>query len=114
MSKRARFILVSSIITFLLWLTSLAQVDYRFGFVLAVSAASYILSVWVLFDDLKGVEWVTLIVLPTMFTLGSGLFSNFLPTAFPGMMGMVLSVETSQLLADIFKIVYFLLFGEHY
>ena len=111
MSKRTKFILISTLIAFFLWLTSLAQVDYRFGLVLAVAAVSYILSVWVLFDDLKGIEWITLIVLPMMFTLGSGLFSNFLPTAFPGMFGRTLSVETSQLLAGIFKVVYFLLVG---
>lgn len=111
MSKRTKFILVSSLITFFLWLTSMSQVDYRFGLVLAVAAVSYVLSVWVLFDDLKGIEWITLIILPMMFTLGSGLFSNFLPTAFPGVFGKSFSVETSQLLAGIFKIVYFLLFG---
>ncbi|HOX95872.1 MAG TPA: hypothetical protein PLI45_00610 [Candidatus Woesebacteria bacterium] len=109
MSKRTRFVLVSILIAFLLWLTSLAQVDYRFGFVMAVAAASYILSAWVLFDDLKGIEWITLLVLPLMFTLGSGLFSNFLPTAFPGMLGVTFSTETSQLLAGIFKVFYFVL-----
>jgi len=111
MSKRTKFILVSLLIAFMLWLTSMAQVDYRFGLVLAVGAVSYILSVWVLFDDLKGIEWITLIILPMMFTLGAGLFSNFLPTAFPGMFGKSISVETSQLLAGIFKGVYFLLVG---
>ena len=58
MSKRTKFILISTLIAFFLWLTSLAQVDYRFGLVLAVAAVSYILSVWVLFDDLKGIEWI--------------------------------------------------------
>lgn len=111
MSKRTKFILVSLLIASLLWLTSMAQVDYRFGLVLAVGAVSYILSVWVLFDDLKGIEWITLIILPMMFTLGAGLFSNFLPTAFPGMFGKSISVETSQLLAGIFKVLYFLLVG---
>ncbi len=111
MSKRTKFVLVSTLIAFFLWLTGIAPVDYRFGLVLAVAAVSYVLSVWVLFDDLKGIEWITLIILPMMFTLGSGLFSNFLPTAFPGMFGRTFSVETAQLLASIFKIIYFLLFG---
>jgi len=111
MSKRTKFILVSSLIAFLLWLTNFTSVDYRFALVLAVAAVSYILSVWVLFDDLKGIEWITLIILPMMFTLGSGLFSNFLPTAFPGMFGKTFAVETSQLLAGIFRGVYFIIFG---
>jgi hypothetical protein len=111
MSKRTKFVLVSTLIAFLLWLSTLAQVDYRFGLVLAIGASAYILSAWVLFDDLKGIEWITLLILPMMFTLGSGLFSNFLPTAFPGMFGRSFSVETSQLLAGLFRIFYFLLVG---
>jgi len=111
MSKRTKFIIVGALIAFLLWLTSGAQVDYRLGLVLAVSGVAYVLSVWVLFDDLKGIEWLTLMVLPVMFTLGSGLFSNFLPTAFPGVFGKQLQIETTLLLADVFKIIFFLLFA---
>lgn len=111
MSKRTRFILVSGILALGLWLTTLASVDYRFGLYLAVSGLAYVLSVWVLFDDLKGVEWITLMILPTMFTLGSGLFSNFLPTVVPRMFGRMFQLESSILLADIFRIIYFVLFA---
>jgi hypothetical protein len=111
MSKRTRFILVSGLLGFGLWLTTLASVDYRFGLYLAVSGLAYVLSVWVLFDDLKGVEWITLMILPTMFTLGSGLFSNFLPTVVPRMFGRVFQLESSILLADIFRVVYFVLYA---
>lgn len=72
MSKRTRFLLIGGLIAILLWLSTLAPVDYRFGLSLAVSAMSYVLSVWVLFDDLKGIEWLTLMVLPVMFTHGGG------------------------------------------
>ncbi len=108
MSKRAKFVLVGTILGVMLWLGSLASVDYRFGIVLAVSSVSYILSVWVLFDDLKGIEWFTLLVLPVMFTLGSGLFGNFLPAAIPSMFGKTIQFETSLLLAGIFKVLYYL------
>lgn len=111
MSKRTRFILISIIIAICLWLTTTAPVDYRFGLYLAVAGLSYILSVWVLFDDLKGIEWLTLMVLPTMFTLGSGLFANFLPAAIPRMFGRAFQLETSMLMAGIFKILYFVLYA---
>lgn len=111
MSKRTRFILVSGVLAVGLWLTTLASVDYRFGLYLAVSALAYVLAVWVLFDDLKGFEWITLMVLPTMFTLGSGLFSNFLPSAVPRMFGQAFQLESSILLAGVFKIFYFVLFA---
>jgi len=110
MSKRAKFVLVALISGVLLWLTTLTQVDYRFGLVLAVCAVTYVLSVWVLFDDLKGIEWFTLMVLPVMFTLGSGIFSNFLPAAIPSMFGRTIAYETSLFLASVLKIFYFILF----
>lgn len=111
MSKRTRFIIVSGVLAVGLWLTTLASVDYRFGLYLAVSALAYVLAVWVLFDDLKGFEWITLMVLPTMFTLGSGLFSNFLPSVVPRMFGRAFQLESSILLAGVFKIFYFVLFA---
>ncbi len=111
MSKRTRFILVSGVIAVCLWLTTTAQVDYRFGLYLAVAALSYVLSVWVLFDDLKGIEWLTLMVLPVMFTLGCGLFANFLPAAIPRMFGMAFQLETSLLMAGVLKIIYFVMYA---
>ncbi len=111
MSKRTKFLLIGGLLAVFLWLVTLAPVDYRFGLSLAVSALAYVLSVWVLFDDLKGIEWLTLMVLPVMFTLGCGLFSNFLPTAVPRMFGQGFQLETSFFLAGIFKALYFLFFA---
>jgi len=89
----------------------LAPVDYRFGFSIAISVFSYVLSVWVLFDDLKGIEWLTLMVLPVMFTLGCALFANFLPAVVPRMFGMSFQLETGILLAGVVKAIYFLLYA---
>lgn len=111
MSKRTKFILLSGLIGFGLWLTNSAAVDYRFGLYLTMAVVTYVLSAWVLFDDLKGLEWLTLMVLPVMFTLGSGLFANFLPAAVPRMFGRAFQLETSMLMAGILKIVYFALFS---
>lgn len=108
MSKRARFVIVSLILGLALWLVSFVSVDYRFGLLLAVAAVAYILSVWVLFEDLKGIEWVTLLILPVLFTLGVGLFGNFLPDAMPSMFGRAFQLETSILLASVFKVIYYL------
>lgn len=108
MSKRTRFVIVSILLSVLLWLSTSANVELRFGLSLAVAALAYILSVWVLFDDLKGIEWVTLMVLPTMFTLGVALFANFLPNSIPRLFGRVFQVETAMLLASILRFIYFL------
>jgi hypothetical protein len=110
MSKRARFIIVGLILAVLLWVVTILPVDFRFGSSLGVSAVAYMLTVWVLFDDLKGIEWLTLMVLPVMFTLGCGLFSNFLPEAVPRMFGQAFQIETARILAGVVKVVYFACF----
>jgi len=45
-----------------------------------------------------------------MFTLGGGLFGNFLPAAIPSMFGKTIQFETSILLANILKILYFIFY----
>lgn len=111
MQKRTRFVLVAFFIALGLWLSNLAPVEYRFGLSLGISAFAYILSVWVLFDDLKGIEWLTLIILPMMFTLGSSLFANFLPNSIPRIFGKFFQVETAMLLAGLFRFIYYVLFA---
>jgi len=110
MSKRTKFVSVAFISGLLLWLTSFVSVDFRFGLVMAVAAVVYVLSVWVLFDDLKGIEWFTLMVLPVMFTIGSGIFANFLPVAIPSMLGRTIGYDASVFLASVLRIVYFALY----
>jgi hypothetical protein len=109
MSKRTRFVIISLILALSLWLSTVMSVEWRFGLVLSVCAMTYILSVLVLFDDLKGIEWFTLMVLPTMFALGAGLFANFLPTSIPRFFGKTFQVETAMLLSGLLRILYFLL-----
>ena len=74
-------------------LANLVAVEARLATMLAVSGMAYVLSVWVLFEDLKGIEWLTLMILPVMFTLGSGLFIGFLPSAVPSLLGFRFQIE---------------------
>ncbi len=110
MSKRSKFVLVAILSGVLLWLTELASIDYRLGLVLAVCGAVYALVVWVLFDDLKGIEWLTLMILPVTYTFGSGLFASFLPAAVPSMFGRTFSLETSMFLSSLLRGVYYILY----
>src|SRR3989344_5820453 len=106
MSKRARFFIISLILGFFLWLTGLFGVEKRFGLVLSISGVAYVLSAWVLFEDLKGWEWVTLLILPVLFTLGSGLFDNLLPPAIPSMFGLNFQIETSIFLGGVVHFIF--------
>lgn len=110
MTKRLKFISVAGILGVLLWLSSFVVVENRLTMILSVTAVSYILSAWVLFEDLKGLEWVTLMILPVMFTLGFGLFTNLLPDAVPNLLGFRFEIETAIVLAKVVKGVFVLLY----
>lgn len=79
--------------------------------IVAVVAISYLVSAWVLFEDLKGIEWLTVLILPVMYTLGAGLFSLFLPESVPRIFGQRLEVDVGRLLAAIIRGGFWLLYG---
>jgi len=110
MSKRTKFVLASVFLGILLWLTSLVGADNRLGMVLAVSAVAYVVSVWVLFEDLKGIEWLMLMILPVFLTLSAGLFASFLPQAVPSLLGMNFQLETSLVLGKLLNLFFFLIY----
>lgn len=103
MTKRLKFISVAGVLGVLLWLSGFVAIENRLTMVLTVTAISYVLSVWVLFEDLKGMEWISLMILPVMFTLGSGLFANLLPDAVPNLLGLRFEIETAIVMAKVVK-----------
>jgi len=109
MSKRAKFAGVSMLLSLALGILQLVNLDVRFSLIMAVGAVSYILIAWVLFEDLKGVEWISLLVLPVMFVLGAGLFSYYLPTIVPNLVGMRFDLKMAKNLATLVRFVYFIL-----
>lgn len=78
-TKRQEFVGATIILTALLILTQIVSVDLRYFFVLLLSIAAYGLSAFVLRENLKGIEWVTLLALPTLFTAAVSLFYFLLP-----------------------------------
>jgi hypothetical protein len=114
MGKRARFILISVILSMLLWATQFIAAESRLQAVIAVAVMAYILSAWSLFEDLKGVEWLTILSLPVLYTLGAGLFSFFLPTNVPRLLGINLGLDTGQLVAGVVRLLFWGGFGLGY
>ncbi len=78
-SKRQQFVAVTCILTAGLVLTQLVGIEQRYAMVAIVSLLTYMASAWALRDDLRGIEWVMLLALPTMFTAGVLLFYFLLP-----------------------------------
>ncbi len=110
MSKRVKFFGVAFVLGLALWLCGLLAVDKRLAVVFGISAVAYVLTAWVLFEDLKGWEWITLLILPVLFTFGSGLFANLLPAAVPRMFGLNFQIETSIFLGNIVRFLFMALY----
>lgn len=79
MTKRRKFLLVALVLAFGLVGTQLMQVEYRYEALAVLGFLAYGLSAWALFDDLKGVEWLTILALPTLYPISVGLFYFLLP-----------------------------------
>lgn len=79
LSKRQRFVLTTIILTVILILTQIVPSDYRYAFVIALSICTYVLTALSLHEDLKGIEWVTLLILPTLYSAAVALFYFLLP-----------------------------------
>lgn len=78
-SKRQQFIFITILLTTGLLLTQLVPLELRYPMVLLISVATYLFCAFGLRDDLKGIEWITLLTLPTLFTAGVSLFYFLLP-----------------------------------
>src|SRR3989344_6200365 len=79
MTKRRKFVLVSGLLTGTLAVTQAVGVEYRYQLIAALGIASLGLSAWALKEDLRGVEWVMALILPTVYPVSVGLFYFLLP-----------------------------------
>lgn len=78
-SKRQQFVLITLLLTAGLFLTQLVPVEWRYPMVVVLSLGTYMGAAFGLREDLRGIEWLTLLTLPTLFTAAVGLFYFLLP-----------------------------------
>lgn len=78
-TKRQEFVVATLVLTGGLVLTQLAPVDWRYPMVMVLSLLTFSITALVLREELRGVEWVTLLTLPTLFTAAVALFYFLLP-----------------------------------
>jgi len=79
LSKRQQFVIATGFLTAGLILTQVVAADYRYPMVAGLSVITYILCAFVLREELRGIEWFTLLILPTLFTGATSLFYFLLP-----------------------------------
>lgn len=79
LTKRQQFVGVTSLLTAGLLLTQLATGESRYPLVFLLSLAACGLSALVFRKELGGIEWLTILSLPTLFTTAVALFYFLLP-----------------------------------
>lgn len=79
LSKRQVFVATTFVLAAGLILTQLVDSDARYPMVIVLFVVAYVLSAFSLRDDLKGIEWVTLLLLPASYTAAVALFYFLLP-----------------------------------
>lgn len=80
MTKRRKFLLASFSLSLGLLGLQWVTLDYRYVAVFGFFLISYLISAWALFEDLKGVEWLTLLTLPAFYATAVALFYYLLPS----------------------------------
>lgn len=79
LDKRQKFAVQTIILTVGLIIAQLILNDFRFILIFFLALASYGLSVWSLTEDITGVEWLTLFILPVFYTASVSMFFYLLP-----------------------------------
>lgn len=78
-TRRQQFVIVTVVLTALLLLTQLVSLELRYPLVVVLSVVAYGLTAFALREDLHGIEWATLLILPTLFTTAVSMFYFLLP-----------------------------------
>lgn len=73
-TKRQKFIITSILLSVGLLAIELIDISWRYQAIGVLAILTYFLSAWSLKEGLSGVEWLTVLVLPTLFTASVGLF----------------------------------------
>jgi hypothetical protein len=79
MSKRKKLGLVALLLTGGIVGIQSVEVESRYQAIGLLAGAAYALSFWAMLEDLKGIEWLTTLILPVMYPVSVALFYFLLP-----------------------------------
>jgi hypothetical protein len=79
LSKRQKLVWVALLLTLGILGIQSVEVEARYQAIGLLAGVAYGLSIWALFEDLKGIEWLTVLILPVMYPVSVALFYFLLP-----------------------------------
>ncbi|MBI2612139.1 hypothetical protein HYW54_05370 [Candidatus Gottesmanbacteria bacterium] len=108
LEKRERFIIVTGILTLGMMFASSMEAEMRIWSVLILAILTYPLTYWGLKEDIKGVERITLFILPISYILAISLFYFLLPvrwlTRLPTVILFAIGMYAIQLCLNIYNV----------
>lgn len=107
-SKRKKFVITAVFLSTGLGLVQLKEVSWHYQLIGGLTVLTYLLTAWSLAEGLNGVEWFTVLILPSLFTAGVGLFYFLIPatwwTRLPIVILYGLGLYALQLTENIFSV----------
>ena len=79
MTKRTKLAVTSLLLSLGVLGTQWVDIEARYQAIGLLAGVAYGLSAWSLFEDLKGIEWLTVLILPVMYPVSVALFYFLLP-----------------------------------
>lgn len=111
LSKRQRLILVTLFLSLGLFAVQMIKMpEQRLLIIILFGIVSYFVTSFALFEDLDGVEWLTLLVLPTLFCVTSALFIPLLPRTIDSILLFPLLPDEARVVALFLKFLFVLMF----
>ncbi len=81
LTKRRKFLLIAVALVTGLLVVSKLRVESRYSAIAIYAVVAYLLTAWSLFKDLRGVNWIVNLILPTFYPFSVALFYFLLPQA---------------------------------
>jgi len=78
-TKRAKFILVAAFLSLGLLVIQFVSFSFRYQAIAGFTLLTYILSAWVLYEEMIGIHWIMCLILPCTYMAGVALFYFLLP-----------------------------------
>lgn len=112
LEKRQRFLLVSLVLSLILFgMQGIKISEQRVAAVFIFGVITYLLTAFALYEDLAGIEWVALLILPVLFSVSVAFFVPLLPRSIDSISIFPLLPEEARFVAVFIKFAFWIFFA---
>ena len=74
LTKRRKFVVVSLVLAVAMYIVQKVSLENRYIAIAILGVSSYLLSAWSVYRDLRGVQWITNLIMPSVYPMAIALF----------------------------------------